>query len=124
MEQTDFNPFGKSHECDSSQDQADNDHEEGVENKETHLLPLILLAGVLIKSEASSSKAPAGEEKLRKICESAADTHVASSFIQLIQHDPELSKVAACPEWMDISVSGGQQKAAVVVGWMHARGRI
>lgn len=82
------------------------------------------MSGVLIASEALSSKAPGGEEKLRKICESAADTHMASSFIHPIQHDQELSKVAACPEWTDISVSGGEQEAAVSAGWMHERGRI
>lgn len=49
---------------------------------------------------------------------------MASSFIQLIQHDQELSKVAACPEWTGISASGGGQEAAVSVGWMHERGRI
>lgn len=53
----------------------------------------------------SSSKAPGGEEKLREISESAADTRVGSSFIHLIQHDQELSKVAPCPEWTDISAN-------------------
>lgn len=67
VEQTDLNARERSRECDSSQDQTGNHFEEGAENKETHLLLLFLLARILIVSEASSPKAPGGEEKLSRI---------------------------------------------------------
>lgn len=67
---------------------------------------------LLIASAALSPEVPGGEEKLSRTQDSAANAHMASSFIQLIQHDRELSKVAACPEWTDISASGGGQGAA------------